>query len=136
MAVMPQAVQDAFKAIKTVAFSTASTDAQPNTCVVAMKTVIDDETIYLSDQFFKKTLANVQENPKVAVTFWGDEGAYQIHGTARYVNEGEEFEAQKAWVDALFEKMGKPIVAKGGVFIHVDSVYSSAGGPGAGDQIA
>ena len=136
MAVMSAEVQKLFKEVKDVVFSTASLDAQPNTCIVGMKTIIDDETIYLSDQFFKKTLANVQANPKVAVVFWQGSEAYEIHGTARYVNEGEEFEAQKAWVDAAFEKMGLPIKSKGGCFVTVDAVFSSSPGPTAGKQIA
>ncbi len=136
MAVMSAEVQKLFKDVKDVVFSTASLDAQPNACIVGMKTVIDDETVYLSDQFFKKTLANVQANPKVAIAFWEGVNAYVIHGTARYVNEGEEFEAQKAWVDAAFEKMGMPIKAKGGCFVKVDAVFTSTPGPTAGDQIA
>ena len=136
MAVMSAEVQDLFKSVKDVAFSTASPDGQPNTCIVAMKAVIDDETVYLSDQFFKKTLANVKANPKVAVVFWEGNKAYELHGTARYVNEGTEFEEQKAWVDAAFEKMGLPIKAKGGCFVSVEAVYTSAPGPTAGDQIA
>ena len=136
MAVMSAEVQELFKSVKDVAFSTASPDGQPNTCIVAMKAVIDDETVYLSDQFFKKTLANVKANPKVAVVFWEGNKAYELHGTARYVNEGTEFEEQKAWVDAAFEKMGLPIKAKGGCFVSVEAVYTSAPGPTAGDQIA
>ena len=136
MTVMPTEVQELFKNVKNVAFSTATADAQPNTCIVAMKTVIDDETVYLSDQFFNKTLANLQANPKVAIAFWEGNEAYVLHGTARYVNEGAEFEAQKAWVDAAFEGMGLPIKAKGGCFVHVDEVFSSAPGPTAGQKLA
>ena len=136
MAVMPEEVQKLFKEVKDVVFTTATPDAQPNASIVAMKTIIDDETVYLSDQFFKKTLANVQANPKVAVAFWQGNEAYVLHGTARYVNEGAEFEEQKAWVDAAFDKMGLPIRAKGGCFISVDAVYTSTPGPNAGSQIA
>ena len=136
MAVMSAEVQELFKKVKDVAFSTASVDGQPNTCIVGMKAVIDDETVYLSDQFYKKTFANLQANPKVSIAFWEGTDAYQLHGTARYVNEGPEFEAQKAWVDAAFEQMGLPIKSKGGVFVTVDAVYTSAPGPTAGDQIA
>ena len=136
MAVMSAEVQELFKKVKDVAFSTASPDGQPNTCIVGMKAVIDDETVYLSDQFYKKTFANLQVNPKVSIAFWEGTDAYQLHGTARYVNEGPEFEAQKAWVDAAFEQMGLPIKSKGGVFVAVDAVYVSAPGPTAGDQIA
>lgn len=136
MAVMPAEVQDLFKKVSDVVFTTASADGQPNSCIVGMKAVIDDETVYLSDQFFKKTLANVQANPKVAIVFWEGINAFELHGTARYVNEGPEFEAQKAWVDAAFEQMGKPIKAKGGCFVHVDAVFTSAPGPMAGNKIA
>ena len=136
MTVMPEEVQKLFKEVKDVVFTTASPDAQPNSCIVGMKAIIDDETVYLSDQFFKKTLANVQANPKVAIVFWQGTEAYELHGTARYVNEGAEFEEQKAWVDAAFEKMGMPIRAKGGCFVSVEAVYTSAPGPTAGDPIA
>ena len=136
MTIMPAEVQELFKEVKDVAFSTASADGQPNSCVVGMKAVIDDETVYLSDQFFKKTLSNVLANPKVAIVFWKDAVAYQLHGTARYVNEGPEFEAQKAWVDAAFEKIGLPIKAKGGCFVHIDEVFVSSPGPDAGNKIA
>lgn len=136
MAVMSAEVQELFKNVKNVAFSTATPDAQPNTCIVAMKAILDDETVYLSDQFFKKTLANLQANPKVAIAFWEGNDAFVLHGTATYVNEGELFESQKAWVDAAFEKMGLPIKAKGGCVVKVEAVFTSAPGPTAGDQIA
>ena len=103
MAVMSAEVQALFKEVKDVVFTTARADGQPNSCIVAMKAIVDDETVYLSDQFFKKTLANVKANPKVAIVFWKGVTAFELHGTARYVNEGAEFEEQKAWVDAAFE---------------------------------
>lgn len=136
MAIMPPEVQELFTSVPNVAFSTATADGQPNTCVVGMKKIIDDETVYMSDQFFKKTLANMQANPKVAITFWEGSKAYQLHGTATYVNEGERFDEMAAWVNAAFEGMGLPIKAKGGAFVHVDAVFESAPGAAAGDQLA
>ena len=136
MAVIPAEAQELFKEVDNVVFATATPDAQPNACIVGMKALIDDETVYLSDQFFKKTLANVKDNPKVAVAYWKGSDAYVLHGTARYVNEGAEFEEQAAWVNAAFEKMGLPIKSKGGCFVSVESVYTSKPGPTAGDQIA
>lgn len=136
MAIMSAEVQELFKKVPNVVFTTARADGQPNSCIVGMKALIDDETVYLSDQFFKKTLANIQENPKVAVIFWEGSDAYELYGTVRYVNEGAEFEAQKAWVDAAFEELGMPIKAKGGCFVHVEGVYSSKPGPQAGEQLA
>ena len=136
MAIMPPEVQEAFRNIGFCTLSTATADGQPNAAAIGMKCVVDDETVYISDQFFKKTLANLQANPKVAITFFDKDRAYQIHGTARYVNEGEEFEKQAAWVNAAFESMGRPVRAKGGAYVHVDAVYQMQAGPAAGDQIA
>ena len=136
MTTLPAEAKKLFEDVSDVVFTTTREDGQPNSCIVGMKAVIDDETLYLSDQFFKKTLANVQANPKVSVLFWKGHDAFEVYGTARYVNEGAEFEAQKAWVDAAFEKMGMPIKAKGGVFVHVDAVFSSTPGPTAGEQLA
>ena len=136
MAFMPAEVQKMFKEVDNVVFATAREDGQPNACIVAMKAVIDDETVYLSDQFYKKTLTNVQANSKVSIVFWQGHEAYELYGTARYVNEGEEFLEQKAWVDAAFEKMGMPMRAKGGCFIHVEEVFSSTPGPTAGEKLA
>ena len=110
MAVLPEEVKEAFDKTQGVAFITATKDAQPNANIVAMKKIIDDETVYLSDQFFKKTLVNIQQNPKVAILFWGKDYAYQIHGTVeRYVNEGPEFEEQAAWVNAAGPDAGNQI---------------------------
>ena len=136
MAVMPKEVQDLFNNAKNMVLATSTPDGVPNAAPIGMKKVIDDETVYVSDQFFKKTLANVQANPKVCVVWWGDEGAYELYGTARYVNEGPEFESQAVWVNAAFEQMGMPVKTKGGVYVHVDEVYTSAPGPHAGDKIA
>lgn len=136
MAVIPTEVQKLFTEVDNVAFSTANTQGQPNACVVGIKTIVDDETVYLSDQFFNKTFANIKENQAVSILFWKDNDAYQLHGTARYVNEGEEFAQRKAWADAIFAGMGMPVTAKGGVFVDVDAVYTSIPGPTAGNQIA
>ncbi len=136
MAVMSREVKDLFEKVPTAVFSTSSLEGQPNAAPVGMKKVVDDETVYVSDQFFRKTLANVRANAKVSLVFWGDEGAYQLHGTARYVNEGDEFAEQKKWADGAFAAMGVPIQAKGGCFVHVDAVYTSKAGEHAGERLA
>ena len=84
--------------MKNIVLATATPDGVPNADPMGMKKVIDAETVYISDQFFNKTLANLKENQKVAITFWGDEGAYQIHGTATYINEGGWTAVSRRWV--------------------------------------
>lgn len=136
MTAMPQEVQDLFMQVSDVVFATADANGQPNASIVGMKWIVDDETIYLSDQFFNKTLANVKANDKVSVVFWHERVAFQIYGTARYVNDGPTFEEQKARADALFQQKDLPISAKGGVYVHVSAVFTSVAGPTAGDRIA
>ena len=136
MAKLPADVQELFNTAPSMVLATADAQGQPNAAPIGRRKVIDEETVYISDQFFNKTLANLQENAQVAVAFWGETGAYQIHGTARYLNGGEEFAPLKQWADEAFAAAGKPIVAKGGCFIHVDALYTSAPGPTAGAQLA
>ena len=132
MAKIPQEALELFAAVPACVFGTSTTDGQPNTSIVGMKKVIDDETLYLSDQFFLKTKENFLANPKVSVVWWGDGGAYQVHGTAEYVEDEELI----AWANGAFESLGMPIKAKGGVKVAVEAVYTSAAGPNAGAQIA
>ena len=136
MAIMSNEVKELFESAASMVLCTASDEGAPNGAAVGMRSVIDDETVYISDQFFRKTLANLQQNQQVAVAFWTDQHAFQIHGTARYVNDGSEFVALKEQVDAKFAAMGVPIRAKGGCFIHVDAVFQMASGPEAGKQLA
>ena len=136
MAVMNAEVRKAIDTAKAAAFGTVDAEGQPNVCVVGIKMAYDDETVYLSDQFFNKTLANLGVNDKVSVAVWGENFAYQIHGTATYVNEGAEYEKQKAWAEGVFHALGLPITPKGGVFVHVDAVYQMSAGPNAGKLLA
>lgn len=136
MAIMAQEVKELFETAENMVLCTANAEGAPNGAAIGMKAVIDDQTVYISDQFFNKTLTNLEENQKVAIAFWTGHDAFQIHGTARYVKDGEEFRAQKEKVDAKFASMGLPIRAKGGCFIQVDAVYQMAAGPDAGKQLA
>lgn len=136
MAIMTEEVKELFANAANMVLCTVSESGQPNGAAIGMKFVIDDETVYISDQFFNKTYANLKANQKVAVAFWTGHDAFQIHGTARYVSDGEEFTSQKEKVDAAFASMGLPIRAKGGCFIHVDAVYQMAAGEHAGEKLA
>ena len=136
MAVLEKSIQEAFDKVGCVAFATVDAEGQPNTNVIGIKRVVADDVVYLSDQFFNKTLANLKVSPKVSIAFWGEGFAYQIHGTARYVDSGEEFLVQKQWADGIFQAMDIPFTAKGGVFVTVDAVYQMSSGPDAGKQLA
>lgn len=55
-----------------------------------------------------KSLANLEENPNVAIYVWGPEtgGCFQIKGKATIISSGEKFDKMKAIVNAA--KPGLP----------------------------
>jgi uncharacterized protein len=81
MAQMTERMQKLFTQVPTVVISTATVDGTPNSVPVGSKKIIDSETILISNQFLKKTLANMKANPKVAVTFWDGFEGYLMSAT-------------------------------------------------------
>ncbi len=124
---------EAFNALKVVPLATADKNGVPNVAPMGAKAVADPETILIMNNFMKKTIANVKENPKAAVYLWGEgvKGCYQIKGDVEYVDAGEQFEAFKADVKARMPH----VPALGMLKITVTDVFNCAAGPAAGDKI-
>jgi uncharacterized protein len=132
MAKMSKECQDAINNAYAAAFSTSSKDGIPNVVPVSMKKIIDEETVMVSDQYMNKSLANIKENPHVAISVWDKEGGFQVKGTVTYENEGPRYEEVAAQVKAILSGMGYDFESKGVCFIHVDAVYSVTPGENAG----
>ena len=132
MATLPQEVRDMIDQVATVVLATSSSDGMPNCVPVGMKKVLDDHTVMVSDQFFNKTLADLQANPRAALTVWKDGKGYQIKGAVSYENSGDRFETLAAEVNAKFNAAGMPVRSKGVCIIDVAEVYYVTPGPDAG----
>ncbi len=137
MARMSAKVRALFEAQAVVAFATASVTGVPNVVPIGAKKVLDDETILISDQYFKKTLANLKENPQASLTFWDAKTAesYQIKGTVTIETSGVIFEETTAWVEEISRMRNAPLKSKGAIVLKVREIYSSSPGPGAGTRI-
>ena len=135
MAKMPQECIDMINNAYAAALSTCS-DGKPNVVPVSMKQVIDDHTVMVSDQYMKKTLANINANPFVALSVWDEQGGFQIKGHVTYENEGPRYEAVAAQVAAILSSMGYDYTSKGVCYIDVEEVYSVTPGEHAGDSVA
>lgn len=135
MAKMPQACQDMINNAYAAAFSTCA-GGVPNVVPVSMKQVIDDETVMVSDQYMGKSLANLRQNPHVALSVWDDEGGFQVKGSATYESEGPRYEAVAAQVKEILSSMGYDFTSKGVCYIHVEEVYSVTPGEYAGERLA
>ncbi|BBO81071.1 hypothetical protein DSCO28_16370 [Desulfosarcina ovata subsp. sediminis] len=136
MAQMTERMQELFNTVRTVILSTATPGGTPNAVPVGAKKIIDSETILISDQFFNKTLTNMQDNPHVAVTFWEGREGYQLKGTITIETSGQRFEETSQWLQEMSEKAGFPLKSKGAIILKIKEIYGVSPGPGAGKQLA
>ncbi len=78
-----------------VAFGTADKKGNPNVVPILWKTILNDKTILLLDNFMKKNQKEIFKRiKKVCVSFWNTEPeeAYKIKGTAKYHQKGTIYE--------------------------------------------
>ncbi|AKB31945.1 pyridoxamine 5'-phosphate oxidase, FMN-binding family [Methanosarcina siciliae C2J] len=133
MAKLSEEMKTAFSKVKIFPVATASKEGVPNVVPIGFCQLVDDETIWIADNFMVKSLANLEENPIVAIYVWGPEtgGCYQIKGKATIIRSGEKFDKMKAIVNAA--KPGLP--AKTLIEIMISDVFQCAPGPAAGTKL-
>jgi predicted pyridoxine 5'-phosphate oxidase superfamily flavin-nucleotide-binding protein len=134
MVKLNEAMKVAFATIKIFPFSTASKDGIPNVIPIGMCFLQeDDETIWVVDNFFNKTLANIKENPIGAIYVWGPEskGCFQIKGDIEIITSGDEYDTMYKMVKAK----GDMFPARSLMKMAITEVFECKGGPGAGDKL-
>lgn len=89
-----------------------------NVVPVSTIRIVNDE-ILLMNYFLNKTLENILENPKIALTCWKGLKGYQIKGSIVYVSEGEIFLEAKEWV----RKNVPNRVLKGLIILNPEEIY-------------
>jgi adenylate cyclase len=95
--------------------TTADEHGVPNIIHVSHAVVIDKELIGLSRQFFRKTLANLERDPRASIFITDQEtyDPYLLHGVrVRVETSGPYFEAMSARVDAIAAASGMSAVFK------------------------
>ncbi|MFO7987580.1 MAG: pyridoxamine 5'-phosphate oxidase family protein [Desulfatiglandaceae bacterium] len=136
MAEMTQRIKDLFERVPAVVLSTVSMDGTPNAVPVGSKRIISDNTLLFSNQFLNKTLANMKDNPKVAVTFWEKQEGYQLKGRVSIKTTGKLYEDTVKWIEDLGNKIGFPLESKGAILFSIEEIYGVSPGPGAGKRLA
>lgn len=133
MVALTEEMKAAFATIKAFPVATASKDGWPNVVPIGFVELVDDDTIWIADNFMKKTLANIRENPKISLYIWGSEtkGCFQIKGDVELKMEGPEFAKMQETVRA---KMAQA-PAKGLMIVKIREVYTCSPGPDAGDKL-
>ena len=137
MALLNERMKEIFAKQGIFVLGTADLNGVPNVVPVGAVKILDDETILVSDQYFLKTLNNLRENPKVAISFWetGTGEGYQIKGDATIQTEGKIYDAAAEWIRAFSEKIGHPLKSKGAIVIKITAIYSVTPGPNAGQRV-
>jgi predicted pyridoxine 5'-phosphate oxidase superfamily flavin-nucleotide-binding protein len=88
----------------------------------------------LADNFYYKTSQNLAENPKISILCYNSETkkSFQIKGNVTVTKEGPDFEAMRAWVHGINNKLP----AKSCAVVKITEIYNAMWGPAAGKQIA
>ena len=119
-----------------IAFGTSSSNGVPNVVPMSAKKILDDDTILLSDQFFGKTLKNLQDNPRASVAIWDGLEGYQIKGSAAIETSGKVFDETFQWIDEMGKKLNLPLKCKGVVILKIEEIFNVSPGPEAGKKVA
>jgi hypothetical protein len=124
-------IKESMKGIKLAYLATAGKDGTPNVVPIGAFKLLDDETLLISDQFFKKTLKNLQENPKIALAWWGEKDGFQIKADVTIHTDDEIFRQDVAWVRSIKDTLNP----KSAIVAKITGVYIVKSGPDAGKQI-
>lgn len=114
--------------------ATVGSDGMPNVAVKGSGLLIDPEHLYFADIFSKKTRANLENNPNVAVGIHIPDSrlAVQVKGKAKLLHSGELFDEVAT---KIAERQILPPIHYV-VQVTIESVYDMSAGTHAGEQIA
>ena len=132
MAAMNARIKEIFDKQQIAPLATATKDGAPNVVPINAKKILDDETILISDQFFGKTLKNMQDNPQVAITIWDNLEGYQIKGSVSIETSGARFEETAQWIEGIGKALNLPLKSKGAIIMKITEIYNVSPGPDAG----
>jgi hypothetical protein len=126
-------MKETFAKVKLFPVATASIAGVPNVVPIAFVQLVGDDILWLADNFMQKTLANVKENPTLALFIYDAETkqCFQIKGAVEIKTAGPDFEKMKAMIHAK-----KPdLPAKSLLVVHISEVFICNPGPNAGKKI-
>jgi predicted pyridoxine 5'-phosphate oxidase superfamily flavin-nucleotide-binding protein len=134
MTKIPSDVRELLTHSHTVWVATTGPDGMPNVSIKASGTLLDEEHLYFADMYSRKTRANLEHDPRVAVGVYDEQRdiAVQLKGTAELIVDGALFSGVTARLADLKETL-PPL--KYVVKITVESVWDMAAGPHAGEAI-
>lgn len=131
MVALTPEIKESLQAAKLAFLATASKSGIPNVVPIAAFKVRDEETLLISDQYFNKTLANLKQNPEIALSWWAEKGGFQIKGTVTVHTNDEIFQENIAWMKEGWPKF----TPKSAVLVKITGVYIVKPDPEPGKKI-
>ena len=133
MAKLTPEILEQMKKQKIYSVATASKDGTPNVVPVGMLMPKEDGTVWIIDNYFSKTIANMQENPKAAFYVWNPESSesWQVKGSLKIEDSGADYDAAVAFAHSIKEIFP----AKHLVKMTVEEIYYVTPGDHAGKKV-
>lgn len=99
MLTTPNAIINAWSERKgPLILTTVDTNGTPNSIYATCTKMLDDGSIVVADNYFKKTQENILAGSKGSILFITNDGkAYQVKGKIEYHKEGAIFDDMKSW---------------------------------------
>jgi len=132
---VPEEIREVFTQQRVIPMATCSLSGVPNVAYVGMWWWDDPETLVVVNNYMRKTLANLEENPLVSFVGWvrDDKGSrsYQVKCRAENVTGGLLYEKGRARATGG----DRDYPGRSVVVCRVEEVYRASGGEGAGDRL-
>ncbi len=121
MAKLPEIILNEWqKKVKGPVVTTVDVSGVANSIYSTCASIYHDEKILSANNFFDKTLKNVQNGCKGTFLFLTEEGkSYQLKGTYTYYTEGEMFDDMKTWNPKTLPGVGVAV-------FDVEEIYSGS----------
>ncbi|MDD2497432.1 MAG: pyridoxamine 5'-phosphate oxidase family protein [Desulfitobacteriaceae bacterium] len=133
MAKLNEDVKKVISQTKTFPVATASKEGVPNVIPFAFVKCYGDDALLLADNFMQKSIANLEENPQMAICVWDSENkqAYQIKGEVTILKSGNVFDETIKWVQGVLSQL----TPKTALLMKVTHVYVCQPGPDIGREL-
>ena len=97
-----------------------SGEGVPNSIYATCNALYNNEAILVANNFFDKTLKNIESGSKASVLFiTKDDKSYQIKGGVKHYTSGPEFDNMKSWNPERLPGHGVAVIA-------IEEVFSGA----------
>lgn len=104
-------------------FTTVDSSSTPNAVWVLCVKQLDDQRILIANNFFSKTLDNINSGSTGSLLMIAPEReAYQIKGSLDYFTSGPVYDDMKAWLDPKFSGVGAVILSIESIFYGAERV--------------